>query len=267
MTCFNNSNEADLYTRRTLTLDTEDRVFTFPEDPTKSDLPSGALRIRSYFRPFDEIIARGKSGEKCATMPELMNWILKQLHESEEEYPWLLAYGQMIHLFREKDFVHKNGRYIDDDMDTWALPETILWIIEHEEELFEKFGWTMRLFGPSPNVITFLQIIASCGHDPATSKGKVTDSEEPAIELYPLIPALDDDSVLIDAWQGTHFPRDWVLPAQNYTFKSTVLEDEITLELAANYDAILECLYGDWSVQSNKHAGVRKVCGGETATE
>jgi len=246
--------------------DTEDRFFTFPEDPTKYNL-ADAVRSTSYLRPFDEIIARGKSGEKCATMPELMNWILKQFHESEEEYPWLLAYGQMIHLFREKDFVNKNRRYIDDDMDTWALPETILWIIEHEQELFEKFGWTMKLYGPSPNVITFIQMMASCGHKPANTITKVHDSKEPAIELYPLIPALDDDSVLIDAWQGTHFPRDWVLPAQNYTFKSIVLEDEITLELPANHDAILECMYGDWSVSSNEHAPKRKVCGGDTATE
>lgn len=106
----------------------------------------------------------------------------------------------------------------------------------------------MRLYGPSPNVITFIQMMASCGHKPANRLTKVYDSQEPAIELYPLIPALDDDSVLVDAWQGTHFPRDWVLPAQTYTFKSIVLEDEITLELPANHDAILECMYGEWSV-------------------
>lgn len=236
----------------------EDHTFTFPEDPSATTLRATHV---TYLREYQDILDRGSSGEECARMPQVLQWILQQLDESQEKYPLLIAYGEMIHLFREGDFIHDDGSYIDDDLDTWAIPETVVFLANLEDVLFEKFGWTMRLFSPNTDVVNFVQIMESCGHQPRNAVTKVTDTKEPAIELYPLVPAKGDDSVLVDSWQGTRFAKDLVLPAQDYEFESKALDKKpITVKLAQKYDKILKCLYGDWTVPSSKHADHGVLC-------
>ncbi|GFH47149.1 predicted protein [Chaetoceros tenuissimus] len=235
----------------------ENHTFTFPEDPAATTLRASHV---TYLREYKEILHRGSSGEECASMPKVFQWILQQLHESEEKYPLFIAYGEMIHLLREGDFIHKNGSYIDDDLDTWAIPETVVFLANLEHLLFEKFGWTMRLFSPDTDVINFVQIMESCGHRPRNAATKVTDTKEPAIELYPLVPAKGDDSLLVDSWQGTKIDKDLVFPAQDYVFESKALDKPITVKLAQKYDEILKCLYGNWTVPSSKHADIGSVC-------
>merc|ERR1712029_937379 len=106
----------------------------------------------------------------------------------------MLTYGELIHFYREKEFVNEAGKYIDDDIDTFASPETVWHIARLENQLFKLYGWTMRAFvhnalnrknnALSRKYVVLMQVMASCGHDPIEKVSKV-HAAQPSIEIYP----------------------------------------------------------------------------------
>ena len=69
----------------------------------------------------------------------------------------IIIYGELIHTFREKNFVHKkSGNYIDDDIIMWVSIQTAKLIAELENELFRLHGWTVRIFVNSNDYVVFM---------------------------------------------------------------------------------------------------------------
>jgi len=176
---------------------------------------------------------------------------------------WILAYGGLIHVHRETDLVRANGAFIDDDIDTWASPATLVYMATLELELFYKFGWTIRHFLHDGKVV-FVQIIASCGHTVSTAWGKAKSSQ-PGIEIYPLytIPRRGNETpynVVRDLWQGTTFYEPMMFPVREMTLVSAGAREPLRLQLPNNVMKVMECLYGNWRVPSGAHAGARSKC-------
>lgn len=72
----------------------------------------------SYLRNTKDIKARGLQGS-CTNAVDVLGWIMDEVNK--ENMTMMIAYGELIHLYREGDFVKKGtGRYIDDDFDTFA---------------------------------------------------------------------------------------------------------------------------------------------------
>jgi len=207
-----------------------------------------------YLRNTTEIAARGKFGE-CTPLVDVIDWLTHQVNTQNGTL--MVAYGELIHLHREKDFADKDGNWFDDDFDLWASGETTLHIGRLEPELFSRFGWSMRayVFGKEYENIVFMQLFASCGHRPVTRQGKIKSSQ-PGIDLYPLV-VVDYDKVRVakDLWQMTTFHESWAFPSQRITFNSSKSTNKaLQLQLPAKSFDILECCYGNWTVPSGKHA-------------
>mmetsp|Transcript_17905 Transcript_17905/g.37426 ORF Transcript_17905/g.37426 Transcript_17905/m.37426 type:complete len:331 (-) Transcript_17905:189-1181(-) len=205
------------------------------------------------------IEARGKQGN-CASALHVFNWIMKQVIEKNGLL--MLAYGELIHIHREKDFVDKQGKFFDDDIDLWASPETVAHVATLERQLNSKFGWTMRCFIHDGKVV-LVQIVATCGHR-LSGVGKSVSSQ-PGIEVYPIytIPRQGSGTqydVVRDFWQGTRLPEPVMFPAKEMTLKSRGLKEPLDLQIPNQPLKLMECLYGNWKVPSKKHASIGKVC-------
>ena len=94
----------------------------------------------------------------------------------------MVAYGGLIHMHRERDFVNRTtGALLDNDIDTWASPKTLAHVATLETHLFVMFGWTIRRF-LHEGFVVLVQCVASCGHTSIFVKGKAKPSQ-PAIEM------------------------------------------------------------------------------------
>lgn len=207
----------------------------------------------SYLRNTTEVAARGKLG-KCTSTLDVLAWLMDKVNDNNGNL--MIAYGELIHIHREKDFVNKTtGKYIDDDIDTWASLETVVFIAQLEEELFSLFGWSMRVFINADKYTVFLQIMATCGHIPSARASKVSSSQ-PAIELYPIsIVQINGDRIVKDLWQGSKIPESMVYPVQRIDVISAGTSYPLHLQLPHKSLSILDCLYGNWMIPSGKHAG------------
>ena len=79
----------------------------------------------------------------------------------------MIGYGELIHMYRERDFLNKTTLdYINDDIDNWATLDTVAFIVETEKKLFTYFGWKINAFINGHGYIVFMQIMATCGHIP-----------------------------------------------------------------------------------------------------
>ena len=77
----------------------------------------GARSVKrvSYLRNTKDIKARGLQGS-CTNAVDVLGWIMDEVNK--ENMTMMIAYGELIHLYSEGDFVKKGtGRYIDDDFD------------------------------------------------------------------------------------------------------------------------------------------------------
>lgn len=181
-----------------------------------------------------------------------------------------VAHGGLIRVHREKEFVNKTtGEYIDDDIDLRATPETIVHAGQIEEQLFHEFGWSMRVFvngnDDAEKFVVFAQIFSLCGHKIITRPGKIKTGLEPAIELYPIVIVRGNGEsgprVVKGLWQSDYFaPESLILPSKQVDFESIGSKKTMQLQLPNKEFHILECLYGNWTVPSNKHAGYLTRC-------
>jgi hypothetical protein len=202
-----------------------------------------------------DVLARGKLG-KCTSPLDVLAWLMDEVNEKNGTL--MIAYGELIHIHREKDFVDKtNGKYIDDDIDMWAPLETIVHVGELEPKLFSWFGWTIRAFINSEKYVVLLQIMASCGHIPDLRGDKVNLSL-PAIEIYPLTVIPKNGSrIAKDLWQNCQFSESMIYPPEHIHFNSTGTSHMLHLHLPHKALDVMTCLYGNWTIPSRAHAGVK----------
>jgi len=246
--------------------------FASNADERKYEVPTDMEWIKKYGRGLDAdggvryltnrtwIEARGKQGN-CAGALQVFNWIMKQV--IEKNGCLMVAYGQLIHIHREEDFVNKLGKFIDDDIDLWASPGTVAHVATLEQQLNSKFGWTMRCFVHDDKVV-LVQIFASCEHTVSSRAGK-SKSSQPGIELYPMytIPRQGNETqydVVKDIWRGTEFPEHLIFPVGKATLTSGGIEEPLDLQIPNHPFQLMECLYGNWRVPSGKHARAKLAC-------
>ena len=181
----------------------------------------------------------------------------------------MIGYGGLIKVHREKDFVDQaTGKYIDDDFDMLVSLDTVSLVATMEPELYERLGWTMRAFVDKQGYFALMQMMASCGHTPIASATKV-ESSEPAIELYPLAASLDgpDGSPVVkEIWQCNSFAASMILPPKHIDFQSGGSSRLLHLQTPKESFDFLECIYGNWTVPSSKHAAQHVPCGLSTKT-
>lgn len=202
------------------------------------------------------------AAETCASSLEVLAWLTDRMQEQDEKM--IIAYGELIHTLREKEFVNPDGSYMDDDIDTWVTPTSYQLIKDLEPDLWRHFGWSLRVYLGFENTVKFGQLVPHCGHEYNPREFKTTQ-DYPPIDMYLLqeIESYDDAAgpVVRDNWQGPVYYRDWFFPTQSLQMVTRGLDRPIHLELPANPEKILECLYGDWTKPSKDHAnGGRVLC-------
>ena len=224
----------------------------------------------SYVRNKNDFI-NNNSEVMCSSTLDVFAWLSNKVnikdnvHQKKEKNLFMLTYGTLLHLQREKQILThpETNEYIDKDIDVWASPNIILTILKLEEELYHKFGWTMRGFVNSDNYIVFLQLFATCGHKINSSPDPVT-SDQPPIEISPFSLLLENNSTARaykDLWLGTIIPESMIFPEQRVDF--TISSNNLVhLQTPRAPLDILLCLYGTkWIVRNpNKHAPKHGDC-------
>jgi len=214
-----------------------------------------------YLRDISQIENRrdsenyGNTKKKCGGAMEVFEWITSQVfqgkgedevgtttfvkHDGEnetqdEDHVMMIAYGDLIHLHREKDFVNATtGEFYDDDIDLWVSLPTLATITQLERQLFHQFGWTMRLIvtkkevikpwgypylrssyiaeGGDKEYVAFAQLFAVCGHVIDDKFSEKIVSDEPTIDLYPIvtIPVLEKEEGKEGDDDGDNQHDDW----------------------------------------------------------
>ena len=236
-------------------------TFRLPTNPDYINrLPNYKAKLVRYLRNTKDIVARGMYG-KCANTLEILGWIMDEANKKNGIL--MIAYGELIHVHREKDFVHKeNGTYIDDDFDMLVSVDTVSLLGTLEPELFKRFGWTMRAFLNSQGYLVFIQIMQSCGHTPIARAGKVKSSE-PVMEIYPLARSIDSpdgSSILKDLWAGNLFTESMIFPPNHISFESAATSRPLHLQIPNKPFDFLECMYGNWTVPSSQHGPPNSHC-------
>jgi len=231
-------------------------------------LPLQAKKVR-YLRNTADIITRGKAGNCTLSSLDVLAWIMNEVnnvkHDSKSS-TLMIAYGGLIHIHREKEFVNKTtGQYIDDDVDLWASLETLVRVGRLEPELFEQHGWTMRAFIDPGNYVIFYQLMAACGHEPSLLADKLV-GKIPAIEIYGVtkvqksIKSLETSPFVKDLWMGNYFSESMFYPPQYIDFVTAGALQTLHLQLPNKVLDIMACVYGNWTTPSGKHASARLVC-------
>lgn len=213
----------------------------------------------SYLRSDEKILERGALGY-CGTSLEVLSWLSKTVNEHNTLL--MIAYGELIHLNREKDLVdNTTKKYFDDDIDTFGSPSTIFLIARLEEELFLLFGWTARMFVNGDGYVIFMQMMATCQHQPQRKATKVK-ADKPAIEIYPLSLVVNSagDYMYKDLWQNIQFEDIVMYPPACLNLDSAGTAYPLRLQVPRESNAVLTCLYGNWRVPSSKHVLTNLIC-------
>lgn len=209
-----------------------------------------------YARADGEILSR-KSASNCSTSLQVLEWVTNEVQLRKGAL--VVAYGSLLHVFRERHFIDNHGTYHDDDIDMWASAATARFVLQLEPELFRLFGWTMRSFISAEGYVIFLQMMPSCGHEPVAAPSKV-ESAEPAIELYLLsVVQKNGVSVAKDLWNGSNFSKSMIYPTTTVKLPLTG-GYSFELQVPGRSLDLLDCMYGNWSAPSSLHAELNKFC-------
>jgi len=211
-----------------------------------------------YLRNTTEIMSYFSKSD-CASTLDVLAWLMDKINEKKSLS--IIAYGNLIHVHREKDFINKTtGDYIDDDVDLWVSFQTAKVIAELEKELFSLFRWTVRSFVNADNYVVFVQTMAACGHQPSTIAGKIKSSK-PAIEMY-LLPLVKVNSTYFfkDLWHGAEFTVNMIYPPKRIDLVSSGTTQPLHLQVPRDSFGIMECLYGNWRIPSKEHVKRYQDC-------
>ena len=155
-------------------------------------------------------------GAPCRGALEVFDWLATKVNDRNG--CMIVAYGDLIHLHREKDFVNPTTKeFFDDDIDAWTSLETVSSIAHLEPQLFETFGWTVRLIVTNAEEVrpwgypllrksyvigkeyaVLAQAFAVCGHDVETDRSRKVNSTEPTIDLYPIVTIREEEEISTD---------------------------------------------------------------------
>ena len=72
-----------------------------------------------YFRSESEWIEKQQQ-TICTPSIDVYAWLMDKVNCFGEGYPLWTAYGELIHLLRDKTLINPDGTYLDDDFDTWV---------------------------------------------------------------------------------------------------------------------------------------------------
>jgi len=227
-----------------------------------------SLGLRNvYCRKQGEVV----KAVNCSHSLQVLEWISSEAIKLNVDV--MMAYGGLIHLFREGGLVRENGRLFDDDIDLWLTEEALQALLDLEPSMFATFGWSIRcVVGKQSGKITvkeivFAQVFPACRHRVTSKVGKLGRGTPgtTGIELYPLAPW--KNNTYVDKWLGTIMSSALVLPAQalsgtlfgKSSSRNTAVPS-VTLQVPRNATKVLTCLYGNWSVYSKEHASQHKKC-------
>jgi len=133
------------YLERVIPYKTVGPALTFP--PPNRTIPRLGhcydKRMRSFVR-YLKTKKEIQDRNSCAPSMDVLRWITTNVWDKSRTF--IIAYGELIHLLREKSFFYPNGSYIDDDIDVWTSFEMFEEIYNLEPELWRRFGWTIRVF-------------------------------------------------------------------------------------------------------------------------
>lgn len=247
-------------------------TYKFPM-PTDMDIMEQWSRWQStgavYIRDQEEIIARSRSivdDGGCVSAIEVLAWLMDEVNARNGTL--ILAYGGLIHLYREKDLLDpKTGKYYDDDFDLWSSLDTFAIIGSLEKMFFENFGWSIR-FMANGDYIAFIQVFATCGHHYGTRYKSESDGHA-GIEIYPLpiTPMVARDKGVQSGgekancvWNGYQFLASMVYPTKRVDLKSVGSSQTLHLQVPNDPFGVLMCIYGNWEVPSTEHATVETDC-------
>lgn len=190
---------------------------------------------------------------RCTNSLNVLAWVMNEINKRNQTM--MIAYGGLIHIFRENDFVEPDGNnYIDDDFDMWVTPESFETLIDLEPTIWEKFSWTIRIFSNCNKDTVFAQVIAACGHKYNQQPWKAVSSF-PAFELYTLHTMRIDPTTTRDNWQGGKIPTSLLYPPKHLPFTSKATKKTLHLQIPAHSEDIMRCIYGNWSQPSRKKGG------------
>jgi hypothetical protein len=140
-----------------------------PRNSRAADIPLQYTRQSEhstvkYLRNEEEIAA----ANNCSSASEVLAWLLMGEVNSRNG-SLMVTYGTLVNVHRETDFVNKDGKFIDDDIDLWALLATVRHVLQLEPELFRRFGWTMRTFVTAEKYVIFLssRLFGGASHEPS----------------------------------------------------------------------------------------------------
>jgi len=206
--------------------------------------------------------------KECASSLEVLAWLMDKINSQKETL--MLFYGELIHILREKEFVDSDGRYLDDDFDAWVTASTYQLIVDElEPMLWERLGWSLRVFySYNKSAVPFGQILPHCGHNYFPMADKAMQ-KFPAIELYvtQAIEGRRARTIVRDNWMGISFFQNWIFPTQIVSFTSLGFNGTLNLQIPAEPDKVLTCLYGNWTQKSRGHAYPGKSCVRERKTK
>ena len=97
-----------------------------------------------YFRSNLEWKQKKQQRTTCSSTLEVLSWLMDQVNS--RNLTMMIAYGELIHLLREKALIRSDGTYYDDDFDTWVTPSSLETILKLEPDLWNNFGWSIRVF-------------------------------------------------------------------------------------------------------------------------
>jgi len=219
---------------------------------------SFGIRVK-YLRNFEDLKVIEKLNN-CTSALYVLHWLTVEM--SKRNSTLMVAYGGLIHIYREKDLLNKDtGEYFDDDIDLWAAATTAYNIIQLESELFQRFGWTVRVFISGDGYVVLLQLMASCGHAPIEQVSKAK-ANEPALEIYVLqaVPNSQGSRFAKDMWQGNQFSEALIYPRRLISVNATGVSHLLLLQVPNQPFDVLTCLYENWTQPSPEHAKEHVQC-------
>ena len=229
---------------------------SFPEKdvqnvPLHGGCPTSTLPRTLQYARNEHDVRQKKKSQQCTPTLDVLAWLMDLVNRHNETM--MMAWGGLIHILREHDFVRENGTFIDDDVDTWVSTATYQLILDHEPDLWNKFGWTMRVFFNCQNFTVFGQLVAACGHKYKTIPGKAKQMF-PTIELYPF-QIIHNGTIVHDIWAQLSVPAQLLFPLIHLPFHSNGTNATLNLQMPHHTEKILTCIYGNWRIPALGYHG------------
>ena len=96
-------------------------------------LPKEGVRPKGcrleYMRSEEEWLAKQQYTTTCPSSVDVYSWLMEKVNCFGEKHALMVAYGELIHLLRDRALLHPDGSYIDDDFDTWVSVATVSYVV------------------------------------------------------------------------------------------------------------------------------------------